>query len=178
MANEVRFVGGSALFVGGSLAMSEDCCCNEPEELTGNCNGRTFTYPSFVVVDFGAVGSYDDSTPDACDECDVIGGVRELPFEAIYACNLFSTGYCRIAYTQDLGSVPGCGTTPYRYVFTFDVPCTGTGDIIVGAFVQPTGSSFIDNNVPFTTNLMGFSGAIPTPGGGQCDTTPASVTVL
>lgn len=180
MENELRFLGGDLLFDGGSLAMSEDCCCNEPEELTGTCNGRTFTFPSFFVVDFRNVGDYDDSTPAGCDECDVVGGVRELAFDSIMACGAFTTGYCRLVYAQDLGAVPGCGTVPYRYLLLFDLPCTGTGNILLQAATQPTGTTFLSNTVPFTTNLMGFTITLPNaaPGSGQCDIAPATVDVL
>lgn len=175
MANELRFVDGNLLFVGGSLAMNADCCCDAPDEVTANCNGRTFTFPSFFVVDFGTVGSYDDSTPPACDVCDFIGGVWELPYETLLGCGVVTPGYCRLSYTANAN--PPCGLSILRYVLTFELPCSGTGDILVSAVIEGASVAYT-TTIPFTTNLMSYGGTVGSGVSVNCDTYPGAVSVF
>jgi hypothetical protein len=159
----------------GGRTRNEDCCCaDEPEEVTGNCNGRTITFPSFFVVDYGAVGSYDDSTPPACDICDTVGGVRELRDYTLSSCGAVAPGFCTLQYLQSLGTTCGLNDS---YSLRFDIPCSGTGNIFYsishfGASVAATGS------ISFTTNLMGFTATASTGSSSICDVHPGTLSVL
>lgn len=75
MANEVRFVGGSALFVGGSLAMSVDCCCGEALPCASWSDGAIRPLITMnVEIDNLTIGS------GGCASCGTISTSRILTY--------------------------------------------------------------------------------------------------
>lgn len=148
--------------------------CIEP--VAFNCSAKTYIFPSKMTVDFGAVGSYNDSDNGGCDTCDPIGGVWTLPLIGITACGASLVNRCTIYYESSL--IPnGCGTGDVRYGLQFFVPCTGTAAIIVIANIQGAPAVSYQSTTPYTLDLRGYTGTLPFSVSAFCDVHPASATV-
>jgi hypothetical protein len=170
VANEVRFVGGSALFVGGSLAMSDDCCCGSTP--VPDCAAfhalfstfTTYTWHSSMSANFGGAGG--------CDEYLVAGtGISYATFTGgtyYWAKNFTSegrtsqggveitclSGPLRIETAAYWTADPVAGADAIAVAYrTVLLPCD-LSDIFGGPYTE-TVSTFLGSGCP--TSLIGAS---------------------
>ena len=171
MANELRFLDGDLLFVGGDLAMSADCCCEEGTVYTIECLSNLYTFPDRVTVDFGSI------TGAGCCATG-IGGVRTLFAESGPA---IIGGPTRVSMDWSLcddSAPPPCGfgnTEQWR--LNLFVPCDGS-DMTAVAGTRCGGSEVLwrSTTLPHQFDFTSWSTTLPLDGAAGC-TPPATVSV-
>lgn len=155
MANELRFLDGDLLFVGGNLAMSEDCCCDDvPVAYCEACDEDLPDEVSVTISGFVATGGA-NIADCPCYNLGTITVSRTTPCEWRYVVDSTCTGGTQIQVILGITSlgggakllqirveeIPSGSFSIWNYTIGSGVSCIGTFSLTHNAFTScPTGS--------------------------------------
>ena len=129
---DIRFVSGQILFDGGAIAMSDDCCCEEPCDLNNYCPTcfEEDKSPEIITVSFSGIALCPLPDPD---------------------CTVYNTGtYVLTQFTNCEWRWSGSGSR----LITYRMNVAGTSNLRANI-----GMNFCFNGVVETTTCFDFDGS-------------------